>query len=111
MATGSGGRGSGLVRLLAVLLLVAGAASTAAAAFVHSAIEPPTDHASEDPSEFLLSADPVSLTATDGVHLSGWYVHRRGGTPPIILCHHLGGPRNGLPSSAEVLTVRGFPLF
>lgn len=111
MATGTGGRGSGLVRLLAVLLLLVGAAGAAAAVFVHSAIEPPTDHAREDPSEYLLTADEVSLTATDGVRLSGWFVHGRAGTPPIILCHDLGGSRNGLLNSAVVLNKAGYPLF
>ena len=59
------------------------------------------------PATFPLSHVDVTLRASDGVQLSGWYVPSRNGAA-VVLVHGGGGDRNGVRRQALLLARHGF---
>jgi pimeloyl-ACP methyl ester carboxylesterase len=104
------GQTGGLMRLVLLLLVLAALPVVAAVFLVHSVTQPPTTSDAQDPGEFLLAADEIALTASDGVTLSAWFIKGRPGAPPIVLCHDLGGSRSDLLNAAVILNKAGYPL-
>jgi pimeloyl-ACP methyl ester carboxylesterase len=94
-----------IVVLLPVVLLIVGAAF-----LLHAATQPARDPDRQDPSELMLQAEDVRLTASDGVALAAWFVPGKHGYAPIILCHDLGGSRSRLFTAGVVLNQAGYPI-
>jgi pimeloyl-ACP methyl ester carboxylesterase len=59
------------------------------------------------PATLPIAYSDVTLHASDGVRLSGWYVPSRNGAA-VVLVHGGGGDRNGVRRQALVLARRGF---
>lgn len=97
---------AGVLIVLAVILLPVAAGLL----LIHAVAQPPVDHESSDPADFLLRAEEIDLLSSDGVRLAGWYVAGKPGRAPIILCHDLGKSRSSLLSTAVVLSGAGFPV-
>jgi len=103
-------RAGGLRRLILVIVVFAALPVIAAILLVRSVTQPVSSKDRPDPSELLLSAEEVSMTASDGVPLGSWFIRGRPGGPPIILCHDLGGTRGDLLNAAVILNKAGYPL-
>ena len=92
--------------LFVVVLLFCGGAY----ALLWSVTHPARDKSGIDPADLMLRAEDVTIRATDGVLLSGWFIKGSPGAPAIILCHDLGGSRASLLPSAVSLNRAGYPL-
>ncbi len=60
-----------------------------------------------DQAALALPHEQVVFTATDGVHLAGWYVASRNGAA-IVLVHGGGGDRQGTVRHARMLASAGY---
>jgi pimeloyl-ACP methyl ester carboxylesterase len=98
-------------RLLLVVLIVLALPVGGGVFLLHAITHPRRDRAEMNPEDLLLRVEDVAFEAADGVMLSGWFVKGPPGGPAIILCHDLGGSRQGLLQSAVSLNRAGFPLF
>ena len=101
---------SGLGLLLLVLLAVLAVPTAGAFALIYSITHPQRDKQVVDPSDFLLPAEEVTFSSTDGVPLSGWFVRGRPGGTVILLCHDLGSSRASLMNAAVALNRAAYPL-
>lgn len=61
----------------------------------------------ETPERFGADYEDVTLTAADGIQLSGWYIPSQNGAA-VILLHGYGGDRSGSLIHAEMLHRHGF---
>ncbi len=61
----------------------------------------------ETPVDYGFSYETVTLTAQDGVQLSGWYIPSQNGAT-VILLHGYGGNRLGMLSHALMLARHGY---
>ncbi len=59
------------------------------------------------PEDLAVPYDKVTLVATDGVELKGWYIHSQNGAA-VILLHGHSGNRLGLMFHAEKLVQAGY---
>jgi pimeloyl-ACP methyl ester carboxylesterase len=100
----------GIVRLIVIVLAVAGMPILGLFFLLRSATQVPVSRGAPDPGDVLLDAEDVALIAADGVRLSAWSIRGRPGSPPIILVHDLGGSKGDLLNAAATLNRAGYGL-
>lgn len=93
--------------VLAVAALVLLAASVLVPAVAATNV-PPTDLGADTPVDVGIDGHrEVTFAASDGVHLSGWYVPSTNGAA-VALLHGAGSTRSGALSHAAVLAEHGY---
>lgn len=63
------------------------------------------------PADLQLPYETVSLTASDGVRLSAWFIPREHARSVVLLCNGNGGNMSDLTSTAKTLWLAGYSAF